>query len=200
MQLPMFPLRIVLFPQGPLPLRIFEARYVDMVRRCMHESLDFGVLLILAGSEVGPSTTVEVGTTAHIADFHQLADGLLGISCVGRRRFRVQQRALQGDGLNLADVVLMEEDLPRPVPARHAPLADLVRGVLPQLGELYADMELRVDDAAWLGYRLAEILPIDVTHKQRCLEMDDPIERLDFLAPLIRTATAGTLPPTASVN
>ena len=89
MQLPMFPLRIVLFPQGPLPLRIFEARYVDMVRRCMHESLDFGVLLILEGSEVGPSTTVEVGTTAHIADFHQLADGLLGISCVGRRRFRV---------------------------------------------------------------------------------------------------------------
>lgn len=200
MQLPMFPLRMVLFPQGPLPLRIFEARYVDMVRRCMHESLDFGVLLILTGSEVGPSTTADVGTTAHIADFHQLADGLLGISCVGRRRFRVRQRALQGDGLNLADVVLMDEGAPVPVPARHAQLAELVRGVLPQLGELYADMELRVDDSAWLGYRLAEILPIDIADKQRCLEMDDPVERLDFLAPLIRTAAAGVMPPTGSVN
>jgi len=199
-QLPMFPLRIVLFPQGPLPLRIFEARYVDMVRRCMHESLDFGVLLILEGSEVGPSTTAEVGTTAHIADFHQLADGLLGISCVGRRRFRVRQRMVQGDGLNLADVALMEEIPPQPVPSRHAHLADLVRGVLPQLGELYADMEFQVDDAAWLGYRLAEILPIDVAEKQRCLEMDDPVARLDFLMPLIRSAAAGALPPTGSVN
>jgi len=200
MQLAMFPLSLVLFPQGPLPLRIFETRYLDMVRRCMRESSDFGVLLIREGAEVGPATTVDVGTTAHIADFHQLADGLLGLSCVGHRRFRVQSRARQSDGLNVAEVTLLEEAPVQPVPARHAQLAELVRGVLPQLGELYANMELQVEDAAWVGYRLAEILPIDNQDKQRCLEIDDPVERLEYLAPLIRTAASGSAPGSESVN
>lgn len=200
MRLAMFPLSLVLFPQGPLPLRIFETRYLDMVRRCMRESSDFGVLLIREGAEVGPATTVDVGTTAHIADFHQLADGLLGLSCVGRRRFRVLSRACQSDGLNVAEVSLLEEAPVQPVPARHARLAELVRGVLPQLGEVYSNMELQAEDAAWVGYRLAEILPIDNADKQRCLEIDDPVERLEYLAPLIRTAASGSAPGSDSVN
>ena len=81
----LFPLNIVLFPDGPLPLRIFETRYVDMVRRCMRESSSFGVVLIREGGEVGPAETFDVGTIAGIVDFHQLADGLLGLSCVGRQ-------------------------------------------------------------------------------------------------------------------
>ena len=188
MELALFPLSMVLFPKGPLPLRIFETRYVDMVRRCMRESSDFGVLLIREGAEVGPASTYEVGTTAHIMDFHQLADGLLGLSCVGRQRFRVQRRHVQGDGLHVGEVVPLAQEPELPVPARHAHLSELVRNVLPQLGETYADMELQVGDAAWLGHRLAEILPIEVKDKQYCLELDDPVVRLDFLAPLVRMA------------
>ena len=87
----LFPLNIVLFPDGPLPLRIFETRYVDMVRRCMREARGFGVVLIREGSEVGPAETFDVGTMAKIVDFHQLSDGLLGLSCVGGQRFRILQ-------------------------------------------------------------------------------------------------------------
>ena len=83
----LFPLNIVLFPGGPLPLRIFETRYVDMVRRCMRESEKFGVVLIREGNEVGPAETVDVGTLAEIVDFHQLSDGLLGLSCIGGNAF-----------------------------------------------------------------------------------------------------------------
>jgi len=180
----LFPLNIVLFPDGALPLRIFETRYVDMVRRCMRRAEGFGVVLIRDGAEVGPADTFDVGTMASIVDFHQLADGLLGLSCVGRERFRIQQRSRQSDGLNLGDVEWLAPEPPTAVPERHARLPELLKSVLPQLGEVYAGMEMRLGDAAWVGHRLAEILPIPLHAKQMCLELDDPIKRLDLLAPL----------------
>ena len=180
----LFPLNIVLFPDGPLPLRIFETRYVDMVRRCMRGDLNFGVVLIREGGEVGPAETFDVGTLARITDFDQLPGGLLGLSCVGERRFRVVKRSVQTDGLNVGDVEWLAMEPAVPVPERHARLADLLRSVLPQLGEVYTDIEMRLDDAAWVGHRLAEILPIPLPEKQTYLEMDDPIQRLELLSPL----------------
>jgi len=180
----LFPLNIVLFPDGPLPLRIFETRYVDMVRRCMRESQAFGVVLIREGKEVGPAETFDVGTMAKIVDFHQLSDGLLGLSCVGQQRFRIRNRSRQSDGLNLAEVDWLIVEAAMAVPARHARLAQLLESVLPQLGGVYKDIEMRLNDAAWVGHRLAEILPIPLADKQSCLELDDPIQRLDVLEPL----------------
>jgi len=187
----LFPLNIVLFPGGPLPLRIFETRYVDMVRRCMREGAGFGVVLIREGGEVGPAETFDVGTLADIVDFHQLSDGLLGLSCVGRQRFRIRSRSRQADGLNLAEVDRLQPEFTVPVPARHSRLAELLKNVLPQLGEVYEGIEMRPEDAVWVGYRLAEILPIPLADKQRILELDDPIERLDVLSPLAPAAPIG---------
>ena len=182
----LFPLNIVLFPGGALPLRIFETRYVDMVRRCMHGSQAFGVALIREGNEVGPAETFDVGTLAKIVDFHQLSDGLLGVSCIGEQRFRIRSRGRQPDGLNLAEVDWLAPEPAVAVPPQHARLAELLRSVLPQLGEVYTGIKMRLEDAAWVGHRLAEILPIPLTDKQRCLELDDPIERLDVLSPLVK--------------
>ena len=180
----LFPLNIVLFRDGPLPLRIFETRYVDMVRQCMRATQTFGVVLIREGGEVGPAETFDVGTLAKIVDFHQLSDGLLGLSCVGLERFRIRSRSRQADGLNLAAVDWLAPEPAIAVPARHARLPQLLKKVLPQLGEVYEGFEMRLDDAAWVGHRLAEILPIPLADKQTCLEFDDPIQRLDMLAPL----------------
>jgi Lon protease-like protein len=180
----LFPLSIVLFPDGPLPLRIFETRYLDMVGRCMRENEAFGVVLIRAGSEVGPAETFDVGTFAKIVDFHQLSDGLLGLTCLGGQRFRIRSRSRQADGLHLAEVECLTAEPAVAVPARHVRLAELLESVLPQLGEVYEGFDMRLDDAAWVGHRLAEILPIPPTDKQRCLELDDPIQRLDVLSPL----------------
>jgi Lon protease-like protein len=184
----LFPLNIVLFPGGPLPLRIFETRYVDMIGRCMREGAGFGVVLIREGREVGPAETFDVGTLADIVDFHQLSDGLLGLSCIGRQRFRIRSRSTQADGLNLAEVDRLQPESVVPVPARHSRLAELLKNVLPQLGEVYEGIEMRPDDAAWVGYRLAEILPIPPADKQSILELDDPIQRLDVLSPLAPAA------------
>jgi Lon protease-like protein len=187
--IPLFPLNIVLFPGGPLPLRIFETRYVDMVRRCMREGEGFGVALIREGKEAGPAETCDVGTLAKIVDFDQLPDGLLGLRCIGERRFKILARRRQADGLNVGDVEWLAPEPELIVPERHARLAQLLGGVLPQLGEAYADIPLRLDDAAWVGHRLAEILPMDLADKQFCLELDDPLRRLDVLGPLIEIAS-----------
>jgi uncharacterized protein len=179
----LFPLSIVLFPGGPLPLRIFETRYVDMVRGCMRGDQRFGVALIREGSEVGPAETHDVGTMARIVDFHQLSDGFLGLSCVGEQRFRIVGRSRQADGLNLAQIEWIAAESKIAVPERHAGLAELLKTVLPQLGEVYEGMQMHLDDAAWVGHRLAEILPIAAAEKQICLELNDPIERLEVLSP-----------------
>ena len=184
--LALFPLNLVLFPDGPLPLRIFETRYYDMVRRCMREGQGFGVVAIREGHEAGLAETdfYDVGTRAEIVDFHQLADGLLGLSCVGRQRFRILARSRQADGLHLGEVEWLSVEPSVPVPARHERLSKLLGTVLPQLGEVYVGFAMRLDDAAWVGHRLAEILPIPLADKQHYLEMDDPVQRLDALAPL----------------
>ncbi len=186
-EIPLFPLNTVLFPEGPLPLRIFETRYTDMVRRCMRESSPFGVVLIRAGGETGDvASTAEVGTSARIVDFGQLPDRLLGITCQGERRFRVRSRRRQADGLNLGVVDWLAPEPDWPVPEQYRYLADILRKVLPELGDMYQAVPKRFGQASWVGARLVEILPISLGEKQLCLELDDPHERLARLAPLIR--------------
>src|SRR5262245_19255839 len=115
--LPLFPLNAVLFPGGPLKLRIFEARYVDMIGRCMREDSAFGVALISEGVEAGgEARTMNIGTTARIVDFEQLQDGLLGITAVGGRCFSIDSTTRQGDGLNVATVSWLPAEPTLPVP------------------------------------------------------------------------------------
>jgi Lon protease-like protein len=185
--LPLFPLNTVLFPGGPLPLRIFETRYVDMVRRCMRESSPFGVVLIRSGAEVGPQADfADTGTTARIVDFYPLPDGLLGIHCLGESTFRVVRRWRQSDGLHLGEVEHLPPPSPIALPGEYQHLGELLRKVLPQLGDVYQDVPTRFEDASWVGCRLAEILPIELQQKQVFLEMRDPIARLAEVEPLLQ--------------
>jgi Lon protease-like protein len=184
---PLFPLHAVLFPSGPLHLRIFEARYVDMVRRCLREDEPFGVALITSGSEVGRATTVAIGTTARIVDFDQLPDGLLGIRARGERRFRIHKVTTQNDGLNVADVELFDEGPRVPVPEELNSLVEILREIYPQARLLYDDAPAQFDDACWVSARLAELLPLELSERQTCLELDGGVERLRYLDELLRT-------------
>lgn len=184
-EIPLFPLNTVLFPGGPLELRIFEARYIDMIRRCMRESSGFGVVLIREGSEAGgPTTTFDVGTCARITDFSQQPDGLLGISAVGVRRFRILEQRRARDGLYLGDIEWLPAEQEASVPEEFADLGPAVEAAMSQAGVTYLHVERRPGDAAWLSARLAEILPLPAAHKQHCLELDDPLDRLRYLRPL----------------
>lgn len=187
MQVPLFPLRTVLYPGGPLPLRIFEPRYLDMISSCLKDDSRFGVLLIRDGDEVGPSTTYEVGTLARIIDWYQGSDGLLGITAVGEQRFRLRSAERQDDGLIIGDVEVLPDDEPLALPDEYKPLAEILAGVLDDLGKLYESLEKRYDDAGWVGYRFAEILPIDGSAKQTCLETSNPLARLRMMRSLLNS-------------
>ncbi len=141
--------------------------------------------LIREGSEVGPAETFDVGTLAKIVDFHQLSDGFLGLSCIGEQRFRILSRRVQADGLNLAEV----ENFPRGAKDPAAGTARASGGIAENRAAATGRSVCRHrhaarTDAAWVGYRLAEILPIAAAEKQFCLELEDPIQRLDVLSPL----------------
>ena len=182
----LFPLHTVLFPGGPLPLRIFETRYTDMVRNCMREQQPFGVVLIQEGEEAGPvATTATVGCSARIVDFYTLQDGLLGISCVGERKFSVLRVWRAPDGLNVGEVSWLEPEPRITLPEEYAQFGASVRRAVADLAEHYQHVEKHFDDAAWIGARITELMPIGLNDKQALLELDDPIARLDALLSLV---------------
>ena len=186
-ELPLFPLNTVLFPGGPLSLRIFEPRYLDLVSLCLREGTGFGVVRLDAGPEAGgPADFSDAGTEARIVDFTRLDDGLLGITCLGQQRFRVVEAWRQADGLNIGRVEDLPPDPAMAVPEEFAFMEEILQRILPELGETYAAVPQGFGDAAWVGNRLSEMLPIETLDKQLLLEMNDPAARLEALAEVVR--------------
>ena len=185
MRVPLFPLNTVLFPGGPLPLRIFEARYLDMVSECLRTDSPFGVLLIRDGDETGPATTHTIGTLARITDWYQGSDGLLGVTAIGEHRFRLLSSRRMDSGLNIGEVEVLPDEPAVPLPEEYRPLSQILAGVLDDLGRLYASLDRRLDDVAWVTTRFVEILPLDLEQKQRCLEDCDPEARLRIVKDLL---------------
>lgn len=169
--LPLFPLHTVLFPEGDLSLRVFETRYIDMVRDCLRRQSPFGVCLIREGGEVGePAMPYEVGTSALIIDTGMRAEGLLGIYTRGQRRFRIRGMEVRPDRLVLAEVEWLDEGgarEPPPEPMRRLLASLLEAETAPLVGPM--------SDARWVVYRLAERLPLRLVERQAVLEA----ERLD---------------------
>ena len=190
---PIFPLNTVLFPGGPLPLRIFEARYIDMISERMRSDAPFGVLLIMDGHEAGPSSTYEVGTLARITDWYQGSDGLLGVTAMGEQRFRLLSAERQPDGLNIGKVEILPDEVPMALPEEYNGMANILAGVLDDLGRLYESLERHYEDAGWVTNRFVEILPIDPEQKQKCLEASDPAERLSLVNELLDTVRGPAL-------
>ena len=178
----LFPLGTVLYPGGPLTLRIFEARYLDMVSECLRRERPFGVCLIEDGYEVGaPADTVDVGTLARIKDWYQYDDGMLGIMAEGGYRFKVMDTEIRANGLVQGHIEFLAPEPTVSVPEDLRPLAALARKLIDRAGPLYGSELRHYDDASWLGYRLAELLPLPLAQKQAYLEMSDPLERLESL-------------------
>ena len=189
-ELPLFPLQTVLLPDGLLALRVFEARYVDMVARCLRGANRFGVVAIREGAEVGAATTYGFGTSAEIVDWHQEQGGLLGILAAGREPFRLHETRREADGLYVGSVEFLEIMLPQKLGSAHEPLAALLKRLIEPL-PLYRGVAASFDDAVWVGDRLVELLPLDLQLKQSLLELRDAYARLDRLAAALTPREAG---------
>jgi Lon protease-like protein len=186
-EIPIFPLRTVLFPGGMLPLRVFEARYMDMARNALRTGSAFGVCLISEGREVGePAVPVAVGTLANIVacDMEQL--GLLLLKTRGLGRFRITSRRTNAQGLILARAEPLDEEPDAPLAAQHRPFAELLRRVIAEAQSAPFWEPHELGSARWVSHRVSEILPLPLPVKQSLLEMLDGAARLDALERLLR--------------
>jgi hypothetical protein len=181
-EIALFPLQTVLFPGGLLPLRIFEQRYMDMAKECLKSDAAFGVCLIRKGAEVGdPATPEEVGCLARIVQWDMQQLGLLHVTVRGERRFKIVERHVERSGLSRARVQMLEEESDATVPARFAACRRLIELVVQQRGADLFAAPLRLDSSAWLSARLSEILPVPLAAKQKLMELDDSVQRLEIL-------------------
>jgi len=182
LRIPIFPLNTVLFPGGLLPLRVFESRYMDMTRECMKREEPFGVCLIHEGAEVGaPAIPETVGCLAKILDFDMQQLGVLNLKTGGGQRFRILQRRTGDQGLISAEVELIAPEASIPLPAEFASCARLLEMVVLDKGQTIFAEPHAFQDAAWVGYRLSEILPVPLAAKQKLLELTDSLSRLSVL-------------------
>ena len=182
---PIFPLRTILFPGSKIPLRIFEPRYLDMVSRCMRSNIEFGIVLSRKVPQPGMLETYATGTLAKIIDWNQGNDGLLGITTLGTNKFEVLSITKQEDGLNIGEIRIVEKEEDFKAPANFDNMISLLEAILEDV-DLYHKRDKFFESASWVSFRFAEILPLKIEDKQKCLEFDDPILRLNFLEPLIK--------------
>lgn len=189
MIIPLFPLQSVLFPGGRLPLRIFEQRYMDMAKVCFKESSSFGICLIARGEEVvgADRKSAEphaVGTLAHIADWDMPQLGVLNIIAQGGERFRLLRHWTEDSGLLRGEIELIADPAVLPVPGPYARLVPLLRAIVAEMAVGAPNAPAtphRFFDAGWLGMRYAEVLPIPLIARQKLLEIEDSIDRLEII-------------------
>lgn len=194
--LPLFPLGSVLFPGSVLPLRIFEVRYLDMIRRCIDNGAPFGVVSLTQGNEVAkPGQTemfAQVGTLATVTHHDAPQPGLRVIRCLGQQRFRTFRIERLKHGLWIADVSYMDSDNAIPVPQELLECRSLFESVLRRMpvtaqADLFLGQagEAQLSDCSWLANRWCQLLPLPIEVKQRLLELDSPVVRLELVSDLL---------------
>ena len=184
-EMSLFPLGAVLFPGGPLALKIFEPRYLDMVSACLRYQRPFGVCLIKQGQEVGePAEPFNIGTSARILDWDRSDDGLLTITAQGQGRFRILHTQVGENDLLVGRCEsLPEKD--KPLPPKYQSLAQWVVEFMEKSAFGYEHTAEDINNANWVSYRFAEVVPLPMQMKQQLLELEDPLARLEQLFSIV---------------
>ena len=190
--LPLFLLKTVLFPGGLLPLKVFEQRYIDMTKRCLKDDQPFGVCLLTRGDEVARRSApaarefAPIGTLARITSWDMPQLGILQLKTEGSERFQVQSHRIADDGLVVAEATPLAAEPRLALSEIHRPLAELLELMVNRVGRENFAGDPALDDASWVGYRLAELLPLPATIKQSMLEINDSEVRLTAITRFLK--------------
>ena len=192
-KIPLFPLGTVLFPDGIIALKIFEARYLDMIKKCLREKTEFGVISILKDQEDEDAspTFSQIGTLAQIEDFDPVQPALYMTKSSGTQRFKLINSSQESNGLWLGEVELLENDPATPTAQEHQGVVQLLNEIISViqsedlLGDAPFKKPFRVDDCGWVSNRLAELMPISLAQKNHLLAQTNPRIRLDLITEII---------------
>jgi Lon protease-like protein len=200
MTIPLFPLGTILFPDGIIPLKIFEARYLDMIKKCFREGTPFGVISIIRNNSFGSDSNdlepvnegfSEIGTLAFIEDFDPVQPTVYMTRSVGTQRFKLLSAAQESDGLWIGQVELLENDPPSPIPSEHQKVANLLHEMIEMIQsqtlieEPLFKAATDPNDCGWVANRLAELLPLSLSVKNHLLGQINPRIRLDLITEII---------------
>jgi Lon protease-like protein len=192
-QVPLFPLKTVLFPGGVLPLKVFEQRYIEMTKTCLKDDRPFGVCLLTQGEEVaataGSKASPEfasIGTMARITNWDMPQLGILHVRTEGATRFQVQSHTVAEDGLIIGQVTPIAAEPTKQLPESYLPLSKLLELLISRVDRDAFPADLALGDASWVSYRLAELLPLPLNIKQSMLEINDCQIRLEALAQFLK--------------
>lgn len=181
-ELPLFPLKSILFPHGALALKVFEPRYLDMLTQCEKTGSGFGICLISDGNEVGDAPEIySVGTFVEITYWEHRKDGLIGISVKGKQKFNVLSKQVQNNELILAEIEFIDEEPVYVLPEQYQSMVNVLKKIFAALQHPYITLPKKYDDASWVGSRLSELLPLSMIKKQQLLELNEPMARLAML-------------------
>ncbi len=179
----------MIFPGGALPLRIFEPRYLDMIKDCMRNEHGFGIVLIKQGNEAGTVADVyNTGTECRIEDWQTLPDGLLGITAYGEHKFDIEKTHIESNQLLVGQIQHVEPQADPTLPEEFNEMQNLLRTIITKVGMPYTGLAEAYDKAGWVGARLTELIPLQSVIKQRLLEIDDHIVRLYHLKEAMQEA------------
>lgn len=185
--LPLFPLNTVVFPGGKLPLKIFEQRYLDMIKQAIADDTPFGLCGIKEGSETGaPAVPYDVGTYMRVTDWDMPQTGILHIETCALERFVIRSIHSEPSGLLIGTVEDVSVEPAAPVPDELELAVEILRHIVNEYGDEHFPKPLEFDNATWIGFRLSEVLPLTLSIKQSLLEMNDSITRLRILTEFLK--------------
>jgi len=186
-RLPLFPLNTVVFPGGQLPLRIFEQRYLEMIKQAIADNAPFGICAIREGTETGtPAIPHSVGTRVHVTDWNMPQTGILHIDTRAQERFVIRSTRTESGGLLVGTVDAVSAEAAIAVPGDLELAVEILRHIISEHGDAHFPAPHDFDNAVWVGYRLAEVLPLKLSIKQNLLEMNDSVTRLRILAGFLK--------------
>lgn len=185
--LPIFPLNTVVFPGGTQPLRIFEQRYLAMIKQAISDNSPFGICGIREGAETGiPAVPYPVGTLVHITDWDMPENGILHIDTQAQERFVIRNIQTDASGLQTATVDDVSVEPATAIPDDLELAVEILRHIIDEFGNARFPAPHQLDNAVWVGYRLSEVLPLTLSIKQNLLEMNDSVTRLRILTEFLK--------------
>lgn len=186
-RLPLFPLNAVVFPGGRLPLRIFEQRYLDMVKQAIADDSPFGICAIREGAETGtPAVPYTVGTRVYVTDWDMPQAGILHIDTQAEERFVIRSTRTEPGGLLTGSVEAVSAEPASAIPDELELAVEILRHIIGEYGTAHFPAPHEFDNAAWVGFRLSEVLPLKLSVKQNLLEMNDSAMRLRILTEFLK--------------
>jgi Lon protease-like protein len=185
--IPLFPLNTVVFPGGVQPLRIFEQRYLTMIKQAIADNTAFGICAIREGAETGsPALPYTIGTLVHVTDWDMPQNGILHIDTLAQERFVIRNTQTDSSGLIMGTVESVSPEPAVGIPDDLELAVEILRHIIDEYGNAHFPAPHAFDNAVWVGYRLSEVLPLKLSIKQDLLEMNDSVMRLRILTEFLK--------------